>query len=76
MSDLVEDYSLLVSAVRGAGALAMQYFGTQHTVWQKKDGTPVSEADIAVDTLFRRQLAETRPTMAGSPRRRKTILPA
>ena len=61
MNDLVEDYSLLVSAVRDAGALAMQYFGTQPTVWQKKGGTPVSEADIAVDTLFRRQLAETRP---------------
>jgi len=61
MNDLAEDYSLLVSAVRDAGALAMQYFGTQPTTWQKKGGTPVSEADIAVNTLFRRQLAETRP---------------
>ena len=61
MNDLVEDHSLLVSAVRDAGALAMQYFGTQPMAWQKKGGTPVSEADIAVNTLFRRQLAETRP---------------
>lgn len=61
MSDLAEDYKLMISAVRDAGALAMQYFGENFAVWEKEGGTPVSDADIAVDTLLREQLADARP---------------
>lgn len=39
----------------------MQYFGTDVKVWEKEGGTPVSDADIAVNTLIQRRLGETRP---------------
>jgi myo-inositol-1(or 4)-monophosphatase len=61
MNDLDEDYSLLISAVREAGALAMQYFGENPKAWEKKGGTPVSDADIAVDGILRGRLGGARP---------------
>jgi myo-inositol-1(or 4)-monophosphatase len=61
MSDPDEDYSLLISAVRDAGALAMQYFGKNPTTWEKPGGTVVSDADIAVDGFLRARLVGARP---------------
>jgi myo-inositol-1(or 4)-monophosphatase len=60
MSDPDEDYSLLISAVRDAGALAMQYFGKNPATWEKPGGTVVSDADIAVDDFLRTRLAGAR----------------
>ena len=56
-----DDYALLVATVREAGSLAMQYFQTDVKVWEKEGGTPVSDADIAVNTLIQRRLGEARP---------------
>ena len=61
MSDPDEDYSLLISAVRDAGALAMQYFGKNPATWEKPGGTVVTDADIAVDGFLRTRLAGARP---------------
>ena len=61
MSDLADDYALLTAAVREAGTLAMRYFGAHNPAWEKKGGTPVSEADVAIDAFLRHQLADARP---------------
>jgi len=56
VNDLGADIALLDAAVREAGALALRCFRTDLTVWQKAGGTPVSEADIAVDRHLRQWL--------------------
>jgi len=52
---------LLVGAVREAGALALTYFRAPLKSWTKGQGSPVSEADIAVDELLRRRLSTIAP---------------
>src|ERR1700759_3288749 len=56
-----DDQALLVAAVREAGAIAMNYFGTDVKTWEKEGGTPVSDADIAVDLHLHRRLGKARP---------------
>ena len=53
---LREDFDLLQSAVRDAGALALGYFGREIVSKKKVDGTRVSEADLAVDALLQERL--------------------
>jgi len=43
-------------AVREAGALAARTFQTALKSWNKTGGSPVSEADIAVDNFLRERL--------------------
>lgn len=43
-----------------AAALALRYFEAGTTVTSKADGSPVTEADLAVERLLRRRLAELR----------------
>ena len=47
---------LLSESVREAGDLALQYFQRDPKVREKSDGSPVSEADLAVDRLLRDRL--------------------
>lgn len=61
MSDLADDVALLKAAVREASALALRYWRTELSVWQKPGGTPVSEADITVDRHLRQRLCDARP---------------
>ena len=61
MSDNADDQALLVSAVREAGAIALQHFRTEVRAWQKEGGTPVSDADIAVNQHLHRRLGDARP---------------
>ncbi len=56
-----QDAELLFSAVREAGALALKYFRDGVKSWHKKPNDPVSEADLAVDTLLREKLIGARP---------------
>lgn len=60
-----DDRAMLVAAVREAGALAAELFAahgrSELRVWDKDDGYPVSEADIAVDALLKARLHGTRP---------------
>lgn len=58
---LAADHRLIVEAVREAGALASRYFGGPLNVREKGPGDPVSDADLAVDSLLCEKLREARP---------------
>jgi myo-inositol-1(or 4)-monophosphatase len=55
------DVNLLDEAVREAGALAMTMFRQSVRKWIKPDGSPVTEADRAVDKLMQARLRAARP---------------
>jgi myo-inositol-1(or 4)-monophosphatase len=55
------DADLLRSAVREAGALARSLFRQSVKGWTKKDGSPVTEADLAVDKVLKTRLHDARP---------------
>ncbi|KUP95019.1 inositol monophosphatase family protein [Tritonibacter horizontis] len=56
------DLSLLVSAARSAGEIALQYVGTEARKWDKPDGAgPVTEADLAVNRYLEDHLKAARP---------------
>ena len=56
-----DDLALLKSAVRSAGEIARKYYGTDFKRWNKEGGSPVSEADLAVDKYLRETLLAARP---------------
>jgi myo-inositol-1(or 4)-monophosphatase len=58
---LARDAELLFSTVREAGELALLLRRRGVKGWQKDDGSPVSEADLAVDRLLRQRLGSARP---------------
>ncbi len=51
------------ACARDAGALAVGFLdqATSQKVWQKDDTTPVTEADLAVNTLLQERLSAARP---------------
>jgi len=51
----------LEAAVRDAGALAASTFQTSVKTWNKTGGSPVSDADIAVDRFLRERLMRVAP---------------
>jgi myo-inositol-1(or 4)-monophosphatase len=51
----------LSAVVREAGALAASTFGKEYKSWTKHGGSPVTEADIAVDLLLRERLTRLIP---------------
>jgi myo-inositol-1(or 4)-monophosphatase len=51
----------LEAAVREAGALAASTFQTSVKTWNKSGGSPVSDADIAVDNFLRQRLKALAP---------------
>ncbi|MFN3230551.1 MAG: inositol monophosphatase family protein [Alphaproteobacteria bacterium] len=55
-ADLEQRGILLRQAVRDAGALAMDYFNNGAKAWDKAEDDPVTEADLAVDSLLRDRL--------------------
>ena len=57
----IADIALLKSAALEAGRVAMGYFGKAHENWTKAGGSPVTEADIAVNTMLRETLMAARP---------------
>jgi myo-inositol-1(or 4)-monophosphatase len=56
-----DDLCLLTDTVRQAGAIARRYFEGSVKSWSKKGGSPVSEADLAVDRYLREHLCAARP---------------
>ena len=61
MSGLEEDLDLLRRSALKAGELAMGFFRRNPAAWSKAGGSPVTEADLAVDTLLRTELLAERP---------------
>jgi myo-inositol-1(or 4)-monophosphatase len=57
----MDDLTLLLSTLRDAGAVAMRYHGKNPKKWNKPDGTIVTEADLAVDTLLKATITKARP---------------
>ena len=56
------DLPLLIEAARRAGEVAAQFAGRDSVRWEKPDGTgPVTEADIAVNTMLAEHLRAARP---------------
>lgn len=55
------DAELLHAAVREAGRLARSLFQQKIKRWTKSDGSPVTEADLAVDKVLKALLHEARP---------------
>ena len=58
---LAADLALIRDAAREAGEIAMRHFRNDPDVWMKEGASPVSAADIAVDTFLRRTLSAARP---------------
>jgi myo-inositol-1(or 4)-monophosphatase len=61
MTDWVDDHGLLAATMREVGNLALHYFRTDVNAWEKEGGTPVSDADIAVDRHLKQRLGAARP---------------
>lgn len=56
------DLSLLISAAQRAGGIATGYFQKTPKSWEKADGAgPVTEADLAVNTMLEDTLRAARP---------------
>ncbi|MGH9046161.1 MAG: inositol monophosphatase family protein, partial [Acidimicrobiales bacterium] len=58
---VINDLDLAHRLVSEAADLAVSYFGRENRIRQKSDGTPVGEADLAVDRLLAAGLSEHRP---------------
>jgi len=58
---LEDDLKLLEASVREAGEIARKFFGTDYKRWSKSGGSPVTEADLAIDKFLRETLTAARP---------------
>ncbi|KAF0675478.1 inositol monophosphatase family protein [Profundibacterium mesophilum] len=56
------DLPLLIDAVLAAAEIARKHWRSDPQVWGKADKSPVSEADLAVDTHLRKTLIGARPS--------------
>ncbi len=56
-----DNLKLLEHAVRDAGEIARKYYGGDYKRWNKAGGSPVTEADLAVDRFLKQTLLAARP---------------
>ena len=61
MTDYADDLELIRDAVLAAGELALSEREAGLKIWSKSGGSPVTSADLAVDTLLRDRLLTARP---------------
>lgn len=61
MPELDEDLDLLTNRVREAGRIALDYFTRDYRRWSKEGGSPVTEADLAIDRFLKSELRQARP---------------
>jgi len=57
----MNDLDLILDAARKAGELALTARESGLKIWSKKGGSPVTDADLAVDTLLKLELKSARP---------------
>ncbi len=55
------DLEILIELGKEAGAIGLKWFGKDPEVWMKEGQSPVSEADLAIDTFLKEKLLEVRP---------------
>ncbi|MGZ4152801.1 MAG: inositol monophosphatase family protein [Actinomycetota bacterium] len=55
------EWSFAVSLASRAGAFARSFFGTRLDVRHKPDGSPVTDADVAVESMLRAEIAAAYP---------------
>ena len=56
-----EDLNLLEDTVREAGHIAQKFYGGDYKQWSKEGGSPVTEADLAVNKYLCDHLTAARP---------------
>jgi myo-inositol-1(or 4)-monophosphatase len=61
VSSTEDDLTLLADAALAGGELARTFFRRNPNTWTKAGGSPVSEADMAVDEMLRARLLAARP---------------
>jgi myo-inositol-1(or 4)-monophosphatase len=61
---LERDLVLVEQSVRGAGVIARDIFSRRCDTWAKSDGSPVTEADLAVNAYLTTALRQARPDYA------------
>jgi myo-inositol-1(or 4)-monophosphatase len=59
--DASDDLRLLEDTVREAGKIALRFYGGDYKRWSKEGGSPVTEADLAVNTFLHDRLTAARP---------------
>ena len=59
--DASADLRLLEETAREAGAIALRYYGGDYKRWSKDGGSPVTEADLAVNKFLCDSLTAARP---------------
>jgi myo-inositol-1(or 4)-monophosphatase len=57
----LEDLGLLEDTVREAGQIARKFYGGDYKRWSKEGGSPVTEADLAVNNFLCDRLTAARP---------------
>lgn len=57
----VPPLSVLCDAAREAGEIALRYFGNNPKTWTKPGDSPVTEADLAIDTMLHTELRRAFP---------------
>lgn len=57
----MNDLDLILEAAKEAGELALSARESGLKIWSKAGGSPVTDADLAVDTLLKTQLKAARP---------------
>lgn len=58
---LLTDLEMLNKAASEAGKIALSFFNSKNQIWEKSGGSPVSQADFAVDKYLRETLLQERP---------------
>ena len=58
---LAEELRLIEEAAREASAIALRWFRSDPKVWMKEGDSPVSQADLEVDTFLKKHLLAARP---------------
>jgi myo-inositol-1(or 4)-monophosphatase len=61
IDDLAREVGIARAAVEAASALALDHWKRGPLYWDKSDGSPVSEGDLAVDRQLREALGKERP---------------
>ncbi|MBL8895766.1 MAG: 3'(2'),5'-bisphosphate nucleotidase CysQ [Rhizobiales bacterium] len=61
IADIADDLEIALNAVAKASTLALDHWKRGPLHWDKSDGSPVSEGDLAVDRMLREELESERP---------------